>query len=137
MDSYSGRSIGHYRVLDQLGGGGMGVVYRAEDTRLGRRVAIKFLPATLLQQPGALERFRREARLASSLNHSAICTIFDIGEHDGRSSLIVPMEGQSLKHHLRDHPLPTEELLERALADRRRAGRAALLQADRNSTPQT
>jgi serine/threonine protein kinase len=116
MDSCSGRSIGHYRVLDQLGGGAMGVVYRAEDTRLGRRVAIKFLPPTLLQQAGAIERFRREARLASSLNHSAICTIFDIVEHDGQQFIVMElMEGRTLKHHLRDHPLPTEELLELAL----------------------
>jgi serine/threonine protein kinase len=98
MDSYSGRSIGHYRVLDQLGGGGMGVVYRAEDTRLGRRVAIKFLPPTLLQQAGAIERFQREARLASSLNHSAICTIFDIGEHDGQQFIVMElMEGRTFE----------------------------------------
>jgi serine/threonine protein kinase/tetratricopeptide (TPR) repeat protein len=112
----SGRNVGHYRILDQLGGGGMGVVYRAEDTRLGRKVAIKFLPAALLSQPGATERFKREARLASSLNHSGICTIFDIGEHDGQQFIVMElMEGRTLKHHLREQPLPAEDLLELAV----------------------
>jgi serine/threonine protein kinase/tetratricopeptide (TPR) repeat protein len=117
MDSaFAGRTVGHYRILDQLGGGGMGVVYRAEDTRLGRRVAIKFLPPVLLSQPGATERFKREAKLASSLNHSGICTIYDIGEHDGQQFIVMElMEGRTLKHHVRDQPLPVEEWLELAV----------------------
>src|SRR5262245_63205893 len=96
-NAFAGRTVGNYRILDQLGGGGMGVVYRAEDVRLGRKVAIKFLPTALLTQPGATERFKREARLASSLNHSAICTIFDIGEYDGQQFIVMElMEGQTL-----------------------------------------
>jgi serine/threonine protein kinase/tetratricopeptide (TPR) repeat protein len=115
MVPFTGRTIGHYRVLDQLGGGGMGVVYRAEDTRLGRKVAVKFLPTELLSQPGAVERFKREARLASSLNHSNICTIFDIGEVDGHQFIVMElMEGHTLKHHVRSRALPIEELLELA-----------------------
>jgi serine/threonine protein kinase len=112
----AGRTVGNYRILDQLGGGGMGVVYRAEDARLGRKVAIKFLPTALLAQPGATERFKREARLASSLNHSSICTVFDIGEHDGQQFIVMElMEGQTLKHYLGTKPLDVEELLELAV----------------------